>query len=759
MSLKRPFIRFAIDKIESLFKKGKNNKILTQQIKDELEYRKTKKSKKLKDEVNAITSNNLKKEEKIDKALKFKQDDASKAVLIKETTREDFFLTSSEISNEKEGETLHKLEESQSLDDFLKTITLKEYVRNNYVPVRVKNSILAEDEVFIGFDSIYSFITASKKNKAGLIKRLEFFGEKSLNHLVKSIEEYIKGLSLGGLDSFNKDLELRSVFASPIVGKELEDSLNAKQIEALKNIPLSFFVSSCDQVSIRTRNAILKADGLYEYQNLYDFYVSPDRYKENLLCLDDFGSLSLDNLINSVKFIINEEGLLTRLSDTVTKTRNINTYETIDEFVNYAIISILSDKERLIIKERYLNENTLTLEEAGSKRNVSRERIRQVESKAIKKIQGFDLCSSAEESHIKFQIEFENSFFENCDFVSIKRAESIVKKMHKSVTLYIKIFANSLSELLNKNFFYSSKFQGWFANEAILNETENSFILQACFDIDLAIQKAQWPITISNLSDIMDLPEGVVTDMVILSNKLDIEEFQSGDFVRPVKVTVKNAVRYVLRRYKKGMTLEEVKDNCLEMFSLNLTVRAIGSALGDLPDGLIVDTGTYALYEYLEITNKQLNNIREFGKKYLLKEQEYISAFVIFNNLKKQNNFFEKYGALDNGHIFFGVCQDNESFITKKGFMLGLNTSNFEGEYVSLTKEIVDLMNQERRPLSAREIIDKLSATRFLTHSSIQGIIERDIFEKIGDSFYLSGDQSHLNIDDDETFEDDFDDI
>ena len=98
MSIKRPFIRFAIDKIEFLFKKGKNNKILTQKIKNELEYRKTKKSKKLKDEVSAITSNNLKKEEKNDKALKFKQDDASKAVLIKEATRE--------ISNEKEIRTI-----------------------------------------------------------------------------------------------------------------------------------------------------------------------------------------------------------------------------------------------------------------------------------------------------------------------------------------------------------------------------------------------------------------------------------------------------------------------------------------------------------------------------------------------------------------------------------------------------------------------------------------------------------------------------
>jgi hypothetical protein len=243
-----------------------------------------------------------------------------------------------------------------------------------------------------------------------------------------------------------------------------------------------------------------------------------------------------------------------------------------------------------------------------------------------------------------------------------------------------------------------------------------------------------------------------------------LKELQNGIFVRQRrKMSVKNAVRYALRRYKRGMSLEEVKSNCLEMFDLNLSIGAIGSALGELPDGLIVNTGTYALYENLNINDRQISATRDFCKTYLLKEQKYISAFVIFNSLKRQGDIHEKYGDLDNGHVFFGVCQDDESFITKKGFMLGLNISSFKGRYISLTREIVDLMNRERRPLSVKEITDKLSATRCLMPSSLQNMLENRknaaIFEKVGSAYSLIGNNAHLEIDEEDLFEVDFDEI
>jgi hypothetical protein len=64
--MKRPFLQFAIQKIESLFQKGKDNPTLLRQIKNELEHRKSKRSKILKNKIDAkkvITDfNNLDKE-------------------------------------------------------------------------------------------------------------------------------------------------------------------------------------------------------------------------------------------------------------------------------------------------------------------------------------------------------------------------------------------------------------------------------------------------------------------------------------------------------------------------------------------------------------------------------------------------------------------------------------------------------------------------------------------------------------------------
>ncbi len=46
----------------------------------------------------------------------------------------------------------------------------------------------------------------------------------------------------------------------------------------------------------------------------------------------------------------------------------------------------LKDRERYIIEKRILTDTPQTLEELGKKFNISRERVRQIESSALKKI-------------------------------------------------------------------------------------------------------------------------------------------------------------------------------------------------------------------------------------------------------------------------------------------------------------------------------------------------------------------------------------
>jgi RNA polymerase sigma-32 factor len=46
----------------------------------------------------------------------------------------------------------------------------------------------------------------------------------------------------------------------------------------------------------------------------------------------------------------------------------------------------LEERERFIIENRILRDNPLTLEELGTKLNISRERVRQIENEALKKM-------------------------------------------------------------------------------------------------------------------------------------------------------------------------------------------------------------------------------------------------------------------------------------------------------------------------------------------------------------------------------------
>jgi RNA polymerase sigma-32 factor len=61
-------------------------------------------------------------------------------------------------------------------------------------------------------------------------------------------------------------------------------------------------------------------------------------------------------------------------------------YEDKKQLLNESI-KILDDRERKIIEERKLSENPKTLDELSKKYKISRERIRQIETKAFEKLQ------------------------------------------------------------------------------------------------------------------------------------------------------------------------------------------------------------------------------------------------------------------------------------------------------------------------------------------------------------------------------------
>ena len=69
-------------------------------------------------------------------------------------------------------------------------------------------------------------------------------------------------------------------------------------------------------------------------------------------------------------------------------------------------MKILNEREKEIIIERRLKENPKTLEELSKKYGISRERIRQVETKAFEKLQKSMITASKSKKFINFKLSF-----------------------------------------------------------------------------------------------------------------------------------------------------------------------------------------------------------------------------------------------------------------------------------------------------------------------------------------------------------------
>jgi RNA polymerase sigma-32 factor len=126
--------------------------------------------------------------------------------------------------------------------------------------------------------------------------------------------------------------------------------------------------------------------------------LDPEAYK-NLaeeLGVSDESVIEMDQRMGgkdlSLDTEVNEEGETTHLDFLVDETSNqeevitkVEEEEKLKKGLQIALRS-LKDRERFIIENRILREKPLTLEELGQKLNLSRERVRQIESAALKKI-------------------------------------------------------------------------------------------------------------------------------------------------------------------------------------------------------------------------------------------------------------------------------------------------------------------------------------------------------------------------------------
>ncbi len=109
--------------------------------------------------------------------------------------------------------------------------------------------------------------------------------------------------------------------------------------------------------------------------------VPPEKVIETMQIVSSYNDISIDQTIE-------DSGVkLLELKDSTNLDVEMDD-QTFSYRLNKAITS-LNDRERFVIWNRYMSEEPLTLQEIGDKYGVSKERVRQIEAKAIEKIRDF----------------------------------------------------------------------------------------------------------------------------------------------------------------------------------------------------------------------------------------------------------------------------------------------------------------------------------------------------------------------------------
>ncbi|MBP5435571.1 sigma-70 family RNA polymerase sigma factor [bacterium] len=134
-----------------------------------------------------------------------------------------------------------------------------------------------------------------------------------------------------------------------------------------------------DIQSYDTGSEISKDELITEVAKRLD--VTPDKVINALQVVSTYNDISIDQTLDG-----SSEHLL-ELKDKTDFDRELDE-ETMGTQLQNAIAT-LNEREKFVIWNRYLADETLTLEEIGEKFGISKERVRQIEARAIEKIRLF----------------------------------------------------------------------------------------------------------------------------------------------------------------------------------------------------------------------------------------------------------------------------------------------------------------------------------------------------------------------------------
>jgi RNA polymerase primary sigma factor len=590
---------------------------------------------------------------------------------------------------------------------------LIEFVNENSGSVRLCNSLLGTSNESFPIKTLGDYVDNRIYSRTELMK-LRNFGRKTLNELEELILEHAYDLLFNMSSSENN--------------KEVKEDKKTSPPEYFKTTLKSLVQENL--VSVRLCNAILDVSRNNEFpiKTVGDYLEGKKAARKELLSLRNMGrkslneldgiideyikSSSLQNISNKKKTIIDGENETEKPAEKYT-----------EEKLKENLIEVLGTKEVDILFQRHgINCQRQTLEEVGEKYSVTRERIRQIEKKSLLRIRKFLNSPRRRKVFNEWVNENIRKYgIEDKKFVLNDRVSDVKKTLPPAIRLAVEISSKSIRGWLDENF--KKNQYGWVLSDLPEDYKKNINILMKNRDtgkisiakmIEKIADKEAWPLSIEKIA--LQLPE---------LSKSDIEnhflhkmggEIQNGFLVKANNIRPTKRLIYVLRHAKRALHLSEIRAQHKQLFGSDINEHAIQANINRLEEVLIVERGTYDLYENMKLNDVQIKIIKNRVRTYLKKRDEFISVKVIYAQMFK--NDLGKYGKELTDYMLYGILQDDKRFVIKRGLMVGLVSFDIEKSFMPLA-DTVDGYVRQNGPISIKEIQERISDRRQVFDSTI----------------------------------------
>ena len=151
------------------------------------------------------------------------------------------------------------------------------------------------------------------------------------------------------------------------------------------------------------------------------------------------------------------------------------------------------------------------------------------------------------------------------------------------------------------------------------------------------IKRSSWPITTSYLLKCLpDISKRQMMDCL----REELGSKISNGVIRKIS-KLSNSVRLVLvlREAGRPLHLSKIRANYIGMFGTDIEFQLLGATLQRLDDVLLVQRGTYCLYEYLDLSTDDVRMVRNIAEQCLQEAGHYLSAKILLEKIRSAAKF------------------------------------------------------------------------------------------------------------------------